>query len=484
MTKKIILTLLVFIIALSVFGNIEFAESDIIIKLDGITVSTDTPPFIDANNRTMVPVRFISEALGAAVAWDADARTVTVTKASTAVKLTIDSRQIYVDGVATAMDTAAIIRDGRTFVPVKYIAEALDLNVSWDDVAKTVLLSTVGAPSPSDGTSIAVGAIIKFGNYSWRVLEVRGGKALLLSEQIIEPNMYNLDMSDTTWEKCFLRKSLNDRFLKNFSSEEQGMIAETTIANPGNLWYGTPGGAVTKDKIFLLSLEEADRYFGGSGDYVNSKRKAWGGDGNVIVRDNGWAVSNDHDIERASVLGYGDSWWWLRSPGATSNSAAAVNIGGSINVRGRDANTSHPEMGGVRPALWLNLEKYVYNLADTTDALLQKKLNGSIAASSENLNTLKVGQVLKIDLYEKQSIPYRWTYEISDGDLARHIYDEYNEDADSRPIDGGDSGSRCFYFEALRPGKCTIEMKFGRIDEEDYDDVISYAVVIVLYNPL
>jgi len=63
-----------------------------------------------------------------------------------------------------------------------------------------MVLSTVGEPSPSDGTPMAIGAIISLGDYSWRVLEARGSKALFLSEQIIEPNLFNLGMSDTTFE--------------------------------------------------------------------------------------------------------------------------------------------------------------------------------------------------------------------------------------------------------------------------------------------
>ena len=217
-----------------------------------------------------------------------------------------------------------------------------------------------GAPSgdtPENRSgAVEPGEIVQFGDYSWRVLEVRDDRALLITEEIIEANLYNLEPTAVTWEACFLRSSLNDRFLQCFTAEEQERIVETRLSNPDNRWYGTPGGADTDDKVFLLSLEEADRYFGDSGDYSNARRKSWGAGNGFEENDDGWALSNDQDSQRAAIFGAGPSWWWLRSPGGSDASAAAVDIGGSINVRGRDADTFHPDMGGVRPALWLSLK--------------------------------------------------------------------------------------------------------------------------------
>jgi len=117
------------------------------IQLDGKTVPTDADPFIDDKGRTMVPVRFISEALGAEVGWNGNTGTVTITKGGAVIKLTIGSPQIIINGKAAAMDTAAVIKDSRTFVPVRYIAEALGLSVGWDGPTRTVIL-TGGSPTP------------------------------------------------------------------------------------------------------------------------------------------------------------------------------------------------------------------------------------------------------------------------------------------------------------------------------------------------
>ena len=117
-------------------------KTDISILCDGIPVTAEVPPFIDANGRTMVPVRFVSEALGANVGWEPATRTVTITKTTTIIILQINSRLITSNGVHTTMDTTAIIKDSRTFVPVRYIAEALGLDVDWDGVTRTVILTT------------------------------------------------------------------------------------------------------------------------------------------------------------------------------------------------------------------------------------------------------------------------------------------------------------------------------------------------------
>jgi len=118
-----------------------------------------------------------------------------------------------------------------------------------------------------------IGSIIPFGNYKWRVLDVQDGNALIITEDVIEERPYNEENEGVTWRTCDLRKYLNNEFLRKFTKEQQGRIVEKKIPNPDNLWYGTKGGRDTRDKVFLLSLEEVDKYFGNSGDYLNKRRK-------------------------------------------------------------------------------------------------------------------------------------------------------------------------------------------------------------------
>lgn len=90
-------------------------------------------PYIDGNGRTMVPVRFIAEALGAQVTWDGQARTVRIEDGATRIVMTVDSTRYTINGAAKTMDTAPIIHQGwdRTMVPVRFVGEALGCALDW-----------------------------------------------------------------------------------------------------------------------------------------------------------------------------------------------------------------------------------------------------------------------------------------------------------------------------------------------------------------
>lgn len=102
-------------------------------------IATDVAPII-RNDRTMVPVRVISETLGAKVDWNDDTRTVTIVKDGTTITLTIDSATAYINSVEKTLYSAAIIENGRTYVPVRFISEAFGAKVNWDGATQTVTI--------------------------------------------------------------------------------------------------------------------------------------------------------------------------------------------------------------------------------------------------------------------------------------------------------------------------------------------------------
>lgn len=109
------------------------------------------------NGRTMVPVRFVAEQLGAAVGWENDTRTVTITTEESVVIMTIGSGTYTVNGAAHTMDAAAEIKDcgdgsgsGRTMVPLRFVAEALGKSVYWDQENKLVMITGPDAPWQAD----------------------------------------------------------------------------------------------------------------------------------------------------------------------------------------------------------------------------------------------------------------------------------------------------------------------------------------------
>ncbi len=123
---------------------------------------------------------------------------------------------------------------------------------------------------------------------------------LIIAEKPVCDKPYNEEFTAVTWERCTLRKWLNEDFYSSFTDEEKAMIIDTTVVNRDNKKYGTKGGNDTTDKIFLLSIEEAEKQF------ANDASRAVG------------------------------SWWWLRSPGYSQNYAAGVDDDGSLYLHGHD----------------------------------------------------------------------------------------------------------------------------------------------------
>lgn len=125
----------------SMFPTVVFASDEIKVMLNDIPVRFDVPPQI-INDRTMVPLRAIFEALGSDVEWDGNTQTVTASKEDTFVVATIGSENMYVNGIKKIMDVVPIIINARTLVPVRFIAEAFDCLVEWLEDSQTVEITT------------------------------------------------------------------------------------------------------------------------------------------------------------------------------------------------------------------------------------------------------------------------------------------------------------------------------------------------------
>jgi len=83
------------------------------------------------NGRVLVPIRAISEALGADVKWDSAAKTVIITQGAKVIKLTVNSNYAYIDGAKTTLDVSAKIINGRTLVPIRFVGTAFGEQVGW-----------------------------------------------------------------------------------------------------------------------------------------------------------------------------------------------------------------------------------------------------------------------------------------------------------------------------------------------------------------
>ena len=186
-----------------------------------------------------------------------------------------------------------------------------------------------------------IGNIIQFGDHEWRILDIQGDRALVVSENILERRGYHTSSTDITYADCSLRAYLNGEFYNSsaFSNADRERIVQVINVNENNQWFGTNSGANTQDRIFLLSIAEVVKYFGDSGQLAHRPSAAWG-------------IDDQYNTNRIATFYGSASFWWLRSPGYRTNYASNVNYAGHIGVGGHDVNLN---LGGVRPALWLNL---------------------------------------------------------------------------------------------------------------------------------
>jgi YVTN family beta-propeller protein len=120
--------------------SISFTVGQNSYTANGQSLAMDAAPLI-AGGRLLAPVRYLADALGAQTTWDATRRTVSILRGNTALELAIGSAALNDNGRVGWMDTAPVIINGRTYFPIRYIAEAFGYTVSWDASSQTVTVS-------------------------------------------------------------------------------------------------------------------------------------------------------------------------------------------------------------------------------------------------------------------------------------------------------------------------------------------------------
>lgn len=115
-------------------------DNAITVNLDGQVLTFDVQPII-VNDRTMVPLRAIFEALGAEVQWFEETQTVKAIKADTEVTLVIDG-EAHINGQLAVLDVPARIVNDRTLVPLRFVSEAMGCEVDWIDANQTVIINS------------------------------------------------------------------------------------------------------------------------------------------------------------------------------------------------------------------------------------------------------------------------------------------------------------------------------------------------------
>lgn len=142
------------------------ADGRIGVWLDGETLNLDALPEVK-NQRTMVPVRAVGEAIGADVEWIQDKQQVVMTRAGSTVTMTLDSTTATVDGKTVEMDVAPYATNGRTLLPARYVAEFFGQKVDWDGEGRRVLITedkTVAEGSNLERWALPMGSMLSYIN--------------------------------------------------------------------------------------------------------------------------------------------------------------------------------------------------------------------------------------------------------------------------------------------------------------------------------
>ncbi|MBQ2183657.1 MAG: DUF4214 domain-containing protein [Lachnospiraceae bacterium] len=214
-------------------------------------------------------------------------------------------------------------------------------------------------------------------NIEWQVLSVEEDRILVISKYVLDCKQYNKANGDITWEKCSLRQWLQNVFYNTaFSRDEKKWIPSVNVENKDNPLYGTKAGKDTTDKIFCLSLDEAEKYFGEfqayyKKDMIGYKQNLMGvpteyalskGIGYMDITEDKyyspyWWNPDTYewdlafkDIYTTDVIGKRTVCWFLRTPGQDNSYTCSVRYCGRVGA-GYDLDVDYEE--GIRPAMYI-----------------------------------------------------------------------------------------------------------------------------------
>ena len=181
----------------------------------------------------------------------------------------------------------------------------------------------------------------------WEVLDVQADKALLMSKYALSYRSFAekqlIGYQHNTWASSDLRVWLNSVFLKRaFLEEERALIVNTSVTTEPNPTYKTDPGPAVDSKIFLLSIQEVNKYL-----KTAKSRKCL--PTAAAKKELSLSCVFHPDTFR---MAKGCSMWWLRSPGTDRNHTACISYTGSVNLNGH---FPHSKDYAVRPVLWIKL---------------------------------------------------------------------------------------------------------------------------------
>lgn len=421
--KKIIKNTVIIILIAAVCISLPAgaAESTVNVVVDGKPVEfPDAKPFIDSNGRTLIPVRFVAEKLGAEVGWNGKEKKVTIKNVKVEIILYIGQSDIIVNGQTHTMDTAAILENSRTYVPIRYVAEALGAKVGWEGATRTVVITTDKGKSgdKKDGDE-------PFGGYGVRPNDTDPN---IVWSYIVEGSyVYYASPALSSDEKTvyigtsFAIKSPQSDYDRLIALNTDGTLKWEYSTNKGEIRSSLK---VYKDNIYFIA--EYGRYAdeGGKGDGSREKAEL------IAVSPNG------DELWRKTVAGSSGTYPFGRSGVDAANDKVVV-VTDHIYVfdylTGRELDKEAVDqdpnrMQYVRPVIhnnsaWFLLNGILYEYDLETSSLSKKalsdispdltKVSGSNDIRFDSDNNMYIGAGSYLISLDKNK-NHRWTYSESD----------------------------------------------------------------------
>lgn len=259
--RKIMSFIVMLFTVVLLIGTVLGDEFPIVVIVNGIEVKfPHGDPFLDKAGRLIVPVRFVSEQLEATVDWNSKKQEVTIKDGDKIVTLQIGKKEMLVNGVLKELDTQATLKSGRTYVPVRFIGEALGAEVKWDSRARRVYIRNGKGPKTES-------KVYKAGPFS-----------------VVAPNTRLVNEDEDSW--CFVTEKFLDVYGRTIIDETHCIL----ILNPTHYYRDfdkqcEEAATILKQAISTEKVKEIMSYTKKkTGRYVDvDKKKFYEGEYEILV---------------------------------------------------------------------------------------------------------------------------------------------------------------------------------------------------------
>jgi len=265
--KRTLSIILAAVMMITVFASFTvFADEDISIEMridDSVMTVNGEQKLIDAegtapvivNDRTLVPIRAIIEAMGGEVGWNEAVRTVTLNYDEDEIRLVIDSTAAYLNGKESKLDTAPTIINGRTMLPIRYIAESFGFDVNWTQETKTITIkkeikNNIAEPAAAKTNADKSSAVVVYfsrAGEQYGVGTVERGNTAVIADMIAEETgadsfeiLPKNDIYPVTYDALteVAKKEQNDKARPEIASEINDFEQYDTVFLGYPIWWG------------------------------------------------------------------------------------------------------------------------------------------------------------------------------------------------------------------------------------------------------